>query len=133
MIHSKRLENRFVAGLRSIVPALLTFMCLGLCHAAPPPAEQVLIDRLIDGLANQQDAKFLRNGTAYSGADAARFLRGKLDSLGLKVSTADQFIEQMATRSSSTGVPHTIRFADGRQMPAGQFLKQELLRLDAAK
>ena len=133
MIDSMRIENRFVAGLRSSVLALLTFMCLGLCHAAPPPAEQVLIDRLIDGLANQQDAKFLRNGTAYRGADAARFLRGKLDSLGLKVSTADQFIEQIATRSSSTGVPHTIRFADGRQMPAGQFLKQELLRLDAAK
>ena len=133
MIDSKRLESRFVVGLRSSVLALLTFMCLGLCQAAPPPAEQALIDRLIDGMVNQQDAKFLRNGTAYSGADAARFLRGKLDSMGAKVSTADQFIEQIATRSSSTGVPYTIRFVDGRQMPAGQFLKQELLRLDAAK
>lgn len=30
MIDSKRLKSRFVAGLRSPVLALLTFMCLGL-------------------------------------------------------------------------------------------------------
>jgi len=109
------------------------FLCAPGSQAAPPVAEQVRIDRLIDTVANQQGAKFVRNGTVYAAADAARFMRGKLGSMGARVTTASEFIEQIASRSSTTGKPYTIQFADGRTLPAGEFLKEELRRMDAAK
>lgn len=92
----------------------------------------IRIDRLIAAVANQKDAKFVRNGTAYEAADAARFLRGKLDNKGSRISTASDFIEQIASRSSSSGKAYTIQFADGRKLPAAEFLKEELRRMDAA-
>ena len=111
----------------------LVLFCASSSRAVPPVAEQARIDRLIDAVANQKGAKFVRNETVYSAADAARFMRGKLRSMGARVLTASEFIEQIATRSSTTGKLYTIQFADGHTLPAGDFLKEELRRMDAAK
>jgi hypothetical protein len=100
--------------------------------AGVPPAEQARIDRLIGLVGSQSDAQFIRNGAAYSCKDAARFLRGKLDKIGEHVSTAQQFIEQIASKSSTSGQAYLIRFADGRVVTAAAFLGDELRRMDAA-
>ena len=121
------------AGRRRVLLTAFVLFCASPSRAAPPVAEQRRIDRLIDAVANQKDAKFVRNGTAYDGADAARFLRGKLDSMGSRVGTAGDFIEQIASRSSTSGTLYTIQFADGRKRPVGEFLKEELRRMDAAQ
>ncbi|HET7795095.1 MAG TPA: DUF5329 family protein [Rhizobacter sp.] len=99
-------------------------------HAAPPAAEQARIERLIQYVESQKDIRFLRNGSAYSSKDAAKFLRGKFNKMGEHVSTAQQFIEQIASRSSTTGEAYLIRFADGREVPAARFLGDELQRMD---
>ena len=99
-------------------------------HAAPPPAEQARIERLIQFVEAQRGIRFVRNGSAYSAQDAAKFLRGKLNKMGEHVNTAQQFIEQIASKSSTSGEPYLIRFADGRVLPSATVLADELKRMD---
>jgi hypothetical protein len=89
------------------------------------------IERLIRYVENQKDMKFVRNGSEYSCADAGKFLRGKLDAMGGEVTTAREFIDRIATKSSMSGRPYHVKFADGRLMPAAQFLGEELKRIEA--
>lgn len=98
--------------------------------AAPSAAERARIERLIAYVAAQKDITFVRNGSVYPAADAAKFLRGKFDKMGEHVNTAQQFIDEIASRSSTSGQPYQIRFADGRSVPAAQFLGDELRRMD---
>ena len=104
--------------------------------AAGPVAAQVnasergRIDRLIAYVAAQKDMQFIRNGTAYTCADAAEFLRKKFDSMGDNVTSARQFIDQIATKSSMSGEPYLIRFADGRTAMAAHLLHAELKRME---
>ena len=105
--------------------------CVGqVARAAPSEAERARIERLIASVGGQTGLKFVRNGSAYSPADAARFLRGKFDKMGEHVNTAQQFIDEIGSRSSTTGQAYQIRFADGRSMTAAQFLGDELKRMD---
>jgi hypothetical protein len=50
--------------------------------------------------------------------------------MGEHVETAAQFIEQIASRSSTSGEPYLIRFTDGRTVAAARFLGDELERMD---
>ena len=89
-------------------------------------AEQARIDALIDGIERERSLSFIRNGRSYGAADAARFLREKHKAMGDKVRTAEDFIDQIASRSSTTGKPYLIRFADGHEQPAAAFLRARL-------
>jgi Family of unknown function (DUF5329) len=99
--------------------------------AAPTPAERARIERLIEFVEGQKDIRFVRNGSAYSPKDAARFLRRKFEKMGEHVNTAQQFIEQIASKSSTSGEVYRIRLADGREIPTAQFLGDELKRMDS--
>jgi hypothetical protein len=114
------------------------FLALLAAFAAPAlagvsPAEKARIDRLIQFVESRKDVKFIRNGSVYSSADAARFLRGKFDKMGEHVNTAQEFIEQIAAKSSTSGQSYLIRFADGRTEPSAKFLTEELQRMDSGK
>ena len=100
--------------------------------AALPPLERLRIDKLIRHVEVQKGMKFIRNGTEYSCEEAARFLRGKMDSMGAEVTSARDFIERIASRSSMSGKPYHVRFSDGRMISSAQFLGDELKRLEAA-
>ena len=104
----------------------------GSCAAAPPPIEQVRIDKLIRFVEIQKGMKFIRNGTEYSCEEAAKFLRGKMDSMGAEVTSARDFIERIASKSSMSGKPYQVRFSDGRLITSAKFLGDELKRLEAA-
>jgi Family of unknown function (DUF5329) len=99
--------------------------------AAPAPQEQSRIERLIRAVEARKDMTFIRNGSEYDCADAAKFLRGKLEAMGQQVSTAREFIERIASKSSMSGEPYHVKFADGKTMLASQFLTEELKRLEA--
>jgi hypothetical protein len=105
----------------AVVPAL---------SAKPPADEQARIDRLIRALGQRTDAVFIRNGKAYSCAQAAAFLQGKMKWQIDKLTTVQAFIDQVGTRSDSTGKPYQFRLADGRVVPSAEFLRQELARLE---
>jgi len=98
-----------------------------------PPTERSRVDRLIRYVESRTDVQFVRNGNAYDSREAAKFLRGKLDAKGDGITTAKQFIEQIASKSSTSGEPYLIRFADGRTQTAYHFLAEELRRIDAPK
>ena len=100
-------------------------------HAAPPAHELSRIERLIRFVESQKDMIFIRNGSEYSSADAGKFLRGKMEAMGSEVTTARDFIERIATKSSMSGKPYHVKFADGRMIPAAQFLAEELKRIEA--
>jgi hypothetical protein len=110
--------------------ALMVFCVSSAARAEPPAKEQTRIQRLIAFVENQKGMKFIRNGTEYSCADAAKFLRGKMDSMGGEVTSAHEFIERIASKSSMSGQPYQVKFADGKTMLAAQFLSEELKRLE---
>jgi Family of unknown function (DUF5329) len=97
--------------------------------AHPPAAEQARIDALLAAVAADHDSRFMRWGIGYSGPNAARFLRGKLEARGAGVRTAEEFIEKTASRSSTTGQPYLVCTADGRCVEAGTHLRALLLRV----
>lgn len=115
---------------RSFLMSVTTLMALHAGAAAPQPHEQTRIEKLIRFVETQKDMKFIRNGTEYSCADAGRFLRGKLDAMGRGVTTAREFIERIATKSSISGQPYQVKFGDGKTMLAAQFLGEELKRIE---
>jgi hypothetical protein len=102
-------------------------------HAALLPAltEQQKIDALIASVEHLPGAVFIRNGTEYDGAKAADHLRTKRNYAGKRITTAEQFIDKLATASSMTGKPYKIRYADGRTVESAAFFREQLKRLEA--
>ena len=94
--------------------------------APTPVTEQQKIDYLIATVATLHGASFIRNGSAYDGAQAAAHMRLKLRFAGSRVKTADDFIVYCATSSSVSGARYSIRFADGHSIDAATFLRGRL-------
>jgi hypothetical protein len=100
-----------------------------LLAAEPSPAELRKIEALIAHIERLEEARFVRNGTAYDARTAGYFLRRKWESRRSRVTSAEDFIAQVASGSSTTGAPYLIRFPDGREVPCGDYLRAELRRL----
>jgi hypothetical protein len=108
----------------------LPLLALRPAVAGVTAAELARIERLIQFVEGQKDLKFVRNGTAYDCKDAAEFMRGKFKMMGEHVTTAQGFIDQIASKSTTTGLPYLILFADGKTIHAAKFLGDELKRMD---
>jgi hypothetical protein len=100
--------------------------------AAPSAAEMARIERLLAMLGARRDMRLVRNGKEHDTEMAVSFLRGKLKHYGDGIKTAEEFIDRLASRSSTTGQLYWVRLSDGRDVPAGEFLRIELARLDKA-
>lgn len=111
--------------------AVLVSMGSSASATPPPPHEQSRIEKLIKFVEGQKGIKFVRNGTEYNCEEAGRFLRGKMDAMGGEVSTARQFIERIASKSSMSGKPYQVRFPDGKMMLVEAYLFEELKRIDS--
>jgi hypothetical protein len=122
------MKRRWCLGL----PAVVLGAGLGTpARAKPSTAEQARIDKLIDAVAKRTDMVFVRNGKDYSCVQAAEFLRGKLKWRVDKVATVQDFIEQIGTRSTTSGDIYKVRLADGRTLTSADFLRQELRRVES--
>jgi hypothetical protein len=97
--------------------------------ASLPIGEQRKIESLIALVEHLPNAVFVRNGTAYGPATAARFLRGKWEARAAEIRSARDFVQKVASFSSMTGRSYTVRYADGREIPTGEFFKMELEKL----
>jgi membrane-bound lytic murein transglycosylase len=93
------------------------------------PADHAKIEQLITVVEHLTSAHFIRNGRAYGASTAARFLRGKWKDREASVHNVDDFIDKVATRSSTTGLPYRIRFDDGRELTTAAFFRAELAKL----
>jgi hypothetical protein len=106
---------------------LLFLLVAGAAHAfGPSVVEAQKIEYLIASVATLQNAQFVRNGTTYDGKAAADHLRMKLSKAGSRISTAEDFIRLCGSVSSMSGVPYSIRFADGTTIDSEVYLRQKL-------
>lgn len=98
---------------------------------APVPAltEREKIDHLLTRLESS-DAIFIRNGSDYSGKDAASHLRRKLKSAGSRITTAREFIDALASKSSSSGKDYQVRTPDGKTVPSREWFDTALQAIE---
>jgi hypothetical protein len=111
---------------RTVSILLVLVVAVGVFANETRDAEAKKIESLIASVSNLRGATFVRNGKAYDPATAAKFLRGKWDRQAREVVTAEDFIEKIATRSSTTGRIYVVRFPDGREVAVAAFLRAEL-------
>ena len=126
------ISKQLTASLTFAIALLITLVAGSFVHGqnlAPP--EKQKIEALIQHVGNLKDAKFVRNGSVYEPAIAARFLRGKWDANKAEVKTVGDFIDKVATKSGSSGKPYLIRFNDGNEIPSRDFLLAELKKLES--
>lgn len=88
------------------------------------------VDRLIQFVRNMKDATFIRNGSEYTCQQAASHLQSKWEKHKDKISSAREFIQELASQSGMSGEAYKIRFKDGTEQPTASVLTQELERLE---
>jgi hypothetical protein len=98
---------------------------------ADPDAE---IARLLDFVATS-DCRMVRNGKLYAAPEARAHLERKLAWLRDRdrVSSAEDFIERVASRSSLSGRAYAVRCQGRPEQPSGDWLRHELDRLRRAR
>lgn len=100
--------------------------------ATAPISEQQKIEILLSSIGRLQGAVFIRNGSEHSATEAVDHLRYKWKHAGDRVKTAEDFIVNCATKSSLSGLPYRIRFADGKTEDAAIYFEDQLKRMPAA-
>jgi Family of unknown function (DUF5329) len=120
-----------------IFVALLSALVIQTALAASAPAVAPLsdaekIEALIRAVEARKELQFIRLDVAHSAGEAAGLLRIKLAFAGSRVKTVGEFIDYVATASSTTGKPYFVRYPDGREVTSAEFLRQELKRIESA-
>lgn len=67
------------------------------------------------------DVQFIRNGQHYSGREAAAHLRKKWEHQKEAITTLDDFIRRIATKSSVSGEPYRVELTDGTTIDAQEW------------
>jgi hypothetical protein len=93
-----------------------------------PLSEAEKIEALIKHVEGLAGAKFVRNGKEYDAKTAAVFLRRKWDAKKGEIKTAQDFIDKVASVSSTSGKPYLIR-KDGKDTKSGEYLTEQLEKL----
>ena len=106
---------------------------LNLRAAEKPLTEKEKIQVLIKALESLKEATFIRNDSDYDAKAAARFLRGKWQAQEKEIKTAMDFIDKVASVSSTSGKTYVIRFKGAREVTCGEYLKEELKKLEKSK
>lgn len=112
---------------------LLLLFVLARSFAQQPLTEEQKTDHLILFIRNLKGATFIRNGTEHSAAAAADHLQMKREKAGSRIKTAKAFIDKVASKSTLSGEPYMIRFANGKEFPAQMVLTRELKKLEEGK
>ncbi len=92
--------------------------------------EATRIDSLLDAIA-ASEATFLRNDEELTGSEFATHLRRKHQHFGSRDDSAERFIRQTATSSSSTGQPYRLRLPDGTVVEVAAWLREQDANLTA--
>ena len=98
-------------------------------RAAAPAIAQTEINYLL-GFIENSGCEFFRNGSWYDGKKAAAHLRDKYQILatGDRIQTAEDFIEEAATKSSLSGQPYQVRCSGGKAVTTNEWLRYLLAR-----
>jgi len=113
--------------MKTIVIAVLAIMVLSSgVVSAQDNREIKKIEFLISSVENLKGTKFIRNGSEYNGKEAADHLRMKLNNVGKKVQTAEDFIKLCASKSYISGRPYMIRTSDGNTIKSEEYFREKL-------
>jgi hypothetical protein len=96
-------------------------LCAGAARADPLTDE---IAYLID-FVRHSSCTFIRNGSEYDGAQAADHVQAKYDYYKSQIKTVEDFIERAASKSILSGEPYRVRCADGKTVPAADWIRTE--------
>lgn len=113
------------------VPPLKTIAlaaCLvlaGLAHATPNANADAEIRHLLDFVA-ASGCTFIRNGDAHNAIDAASHLAMKYSKAKSRLTSPEQFIEHVASKSFFTGTPYRVQCAPAASINSGDWLHAEL-------
>jgi hypothetical protein len=99
-------------------------------NARTPAAE---IEALIQRVAAARGVIFIRNGSEYAAADAAKHLRRKLDASKGRIRTPEAFIDKLGSRSSMSGKAYRVRLPDGRVLDSATWLNGLLADIRAGR
>lgn len=101
----------------------------------PALSEAQKIELLLSRIGELEGATFIRNGDEHSAQDAVAHLRMKWEQAGGPddpQATAEDFIAKVASKSSLSGREYRIRLPDGRELPSGQWLREQLRQIEGA-
>ena len=103
--------------------------------AAPAPQAQAEIEHLISYIASASGCRFNRNGSWHDMGEARGHVTMKYEYLRDRdrVSTAEDFIEGAASRSSLSGKDYLVQCGASAPVPAGAWLRDELARWRAPR
>jgi len=111
---------------------IVSFLAIGHCTfaggiSAPTAAAAAEIQYLFR-IVSESGCDFYRNGRWYGAAEAEMHLRDKFTLLSAaeQISTAEEFIEKVASRSSLTGLAYQLRCQGNAPVPANQWLLNAL-------
>jgi Family of unknown function (DUF5329) len=114
--------------MRPLHVALLALAASATALAAPTASPvRAEIDALLARL-QASGCEFNRNGSWYSGTEARAHLLRKLEYLEGRgtVLNAEQFIDQAASSSSSSGTPYLVKCGNAKPVQSKQWLLAEL-------
>ena len=121
------LSRRFASLLVIFLTVFVTTNALALS-----PEEKTRTEALLAELGKQQNLTFTRNGSGNSAADAESHLRLKLGKTEKRLKTTEQFIDNVASKSSITGEEYQVTDAQGKVTSANQYL-HDLLKNNVDK
>jgi hypothetical protein len=122
--------NQFLLTIILSIPFMVHSMEMPLIGGPTYLSEEQKINQLIL-FVEKSEAKFVRNGTAYSGMEAAKHLKMKREKAGAKIKTAKDFIDLIASKSSMSGEAYLMLYKNGKTIPVRDILYNELRKMDA--
>jgi len=100
---------------------------------AMPPAEDAKAKALLARVEASRDVVFVRNGTEYTSANAAEFLRRKCAKQWDKLASAREFITACASQSSTSGKPYLMKLPGGNPRASTEVLGEWLDAIESGK
>ena len=80
----------------------------GAAQATPDERTSAEIDRLLANIASS-NCTFIRSGQEYTGVEARKHLEFKMNFVLSRIESTEQFIDKLASVSSTTGEPYQMR------------------------
>ena len=108
---------------------VLALSCRPAESAAPPTIAQTEINYLL-GFIERSGCQFYRNGSWYDSKRAQEHLRTKYDFMVARdlIKTAEDFIEQAATKSSMSGIAYALKCSGAPVVASSLWLREVLSR-----
>ena len=107
--------------MRMVISALLLLALSMPMARADPLADEIA--HLID-FVRTSSCTFIRNGSDYTGSEAADHIQAKYEHFKDEIRTVEDFIDRAASKSLTSGKPYEVRCA-GKTIPAADWIRAE--------